>query len=223
MSFLRLYFLRHGQTVNYQNYNFNGWTDVDLTDEGRRQLDEAALALKGQRIDAVYSSDLKRALYGGEALSRQLGQELQIEPAFREVNFGLCEGLPFKMIKEKFPELADNILRPEDGEFQFPEGEGAGIFRDRISQALSQLRNKHQEGCVALVCHAGVCRAILADALNLTNTDMWKMDQDFASLNVIDYYQSGGLRVKLVNGYLGPNGYHQIGPGYNRLVYLIQN
>jgi broad specificity phosphatase PhoE len=220
MSFLRLYFLRHGQTVNYQKYIFNGWTDVDLTDEGRQQLDHAVLALKDQRIDAVYSSDLKRALYGGRALAKQLGLEPRVEPKFREVSFGLCEGLNFTEIKERFPDLANDILKPDGGEFNFPEGEGAANFRERVSGALVELRRNHAEGCVALVCHAGVCRAILADALNLSNTEMWMVDQDFACLNVIDYFQGGGLRVRLVNGYLGPNGYHQPGPGYDRLTYL---
>jgi broad specificity phosphatase PhoE len=73
MPFLRLFFLRHGQTVAHGKLAFNGWTDVDLTDEGRRQLDEAALALRGLGIDAVYSSDLKRAVYGGTALAGELG------------------------------------------------------------------------------------------------------------------------------------------------------
>jgi broad specificity phosphatase PhoE len=218
MSFLRLYCLRHGETVDSAKYVFNGWRDVDLTPEGRRQLDEAASALKGLRIDAVYSSDLKRAVYGGRAVAGTAGLELQIEPEFREVNFGLCEGLRFREIKERFPELADDILRPDGGEFLFPEGEGAQVFRARIEKALAKIRERHPTGVVALVSHAGVGRAILANALNLTNTEMWTLTQDFACLNVIDYHDQAGIRIKLVNGYLGPKGYHQEGPGFERLA-----
>jgi broad specificity phosphatase PhoE len=211
--------LRHGQTVEYEKFLFNGWRDVDLTDQGREQIDQAVLALKGQPLDAVYSSDLKRALYGGQALAKQLGQELRVEKNFREVNFGLCEGLNFPAIKEKFPNLASDILRPDGGEFSFPGGESAPAFRSRIQSALQALREKHPGGAVALVCHAGVCRAILAEALGLTNTQMWTIHQDFACLNVVDFYQSGGHRIRLINGYLGPNGYNQPGPGYDRLTY----
>jgi alpha-ribazole phosphatase/probable phosphoglycerate mutase len=220
MSFLRLYFLRHGQTVDYQKYLFNGWRDVDLTDQGREQLDQAVLALKGQPIEAVYSSDLKRALYGGTALAKQLGLELIVEPSFREVSFGQCEGLNFQEIRAKFPDLASDILRPDGGEFAFPGGEGAADFRIRIKKALEKLRQTHPQGSVALVCHAGVCRAILAEALELSNTRMWAIDQDFACLNVIDFFSAGGLRIRLVNGFLGPTGYAQPGPGYDRLTYV---
>ncbi|MDR0354283.1 MAG: histidine phosphatase family protein [Deltaproteobacteria bacterium] len=218
MNFLRLYCLRHGETVDSANYIFNGWRDVELTSEGRRQLDEAASALKGLKIDAVYSSDLQRAVYGGEALAKTANLELIIEPEFREVNFGLCEGLRFREIKERFPDLADDIVRPDGGEFLFPEGEGAQVFRARIEKALDAVRRRHPTGVVAVVSHAGVGRAILANALNLTNTEMWTLTQDFACLNVIDFHQDGGIRVKLMNGYLGPKGYHQEGPGFDRLA-----
>jgi broad specificity phosphatase PhoE len=219
MSYLRLYCVRHGQTVESPRYTFNGWTDVELSDEGRRQLDEAALALGGLRVDAVYSSDLRRAVYGARALAARLGQEPRVEPGFREVNFGLCEGLVFREIRERFPELAVDILSPDGGEFLFPGGEGAQMFRERIRGALAGLRERHPQGCVALFCHAGVGRALLAEALNLTNTQMWCIDQDFACLNVIDYFENGGLRIKLVNGFLGPDGYFQAGPGLDRLAY----
>jgi broad specificity phosphatase PhoE len=195
---------------------------VELSDLGREQLDHAVKALKGQPIDAVYSSDLKRAMYGGNSLAKELGQELRLEPNFREVNFGECERLTFPMIKEKFPELASYILYPESGKFQFPGGESADTFRERIRGALASLRERHAEGCVALFCHSGVCRVLLAEALNLSNIEMWNFDIDFASLNVIDFFAGGAIRVKLVNGYLGPNGYNQPGPGFDRLTYNPQ-
>ncbi|MDR1297301.1 MAG: histidine phosphatase family protein [Deltaproteobacteria bacterium] len=218
MKYLRLLMLRHGQTVESLNYTFNGWTDVELAPEGRAQLDEAAAALRGLRLDAVYSSDLKRAVYGGEALARDRGLKLTVEPRFREVNFGLCEGLRFPEIKTRWPELAEDILRPEGGNFLFPEGEGAAVFRKRINDALTELVSRHPGGAVALVSHAGVGRAVLADVLHLSNALMWSLTQDFACLNVVDFQEDGGVRVKLINGFLGPKGYHQEGPGFDRLV-----
>jgi broad specificity phosphatase PhoE len=218
MSFLRLFCLRHGETVESRKYTFNGWTDVDLTEEGKRQLDEAALALKGLHLDAIYSSDLKRAMYGGQALAKQTGLELNVEPEFREVHFGDCEGLRFPQIKERYPLVADDILRPDGGEFLFPGGEGAKVFRERIMRAQEKLLAKHPQGSVALVSHSGVGRALLANALGLTNTKMWTLTQDFACLNVIDFMEDGGVRILLINGFLGPEGYHQRGPGFARFI-----
>ena len=218
MDFLRLFCVRHGQTVTHTGYVFNGWTDVDLSDEGRRQLDEAVTALGDLPFEAVWSSDLRRAVYGARALAAKVGVEPVIAPEFRELNFGDCEALPFKEIQARHPELAKDLSSPVGSDFVFPNGESARGFRERIRLALDGLREKHPTGRVALFSHAGVGRAILANLLSLDYNQMWCLEQDYAALNVIDVYPGGGLRIRLVNGFLGPDGYHRTGPGFNRLV-----
>ncbi|MDR1657209.1 MAG: histidine phosphatase family protein [Deltaproteobacteria bacterium] len=222
MDFLRLFCIRHGQTLATPNI-FNGWTDVDLSEEGKRQLEESVAALKGLVFDAVYSSDLKRAVYGGRLLAQQAGLELEKTEKFRELNFGDCEGLTFGKIKELFPTLAEELAAPKGTDFQFPNGETTGNFRRRISEALKELMARHPSGRVALFSHSGVGRAILAETLGLTEHQMWSFEQDHASLNLLDIYPNGGLRIRVVNGFLGPLGYHQSGPGYQRLTVLDES
>ncbi|MDR2442727.1 MAG: histidine phosphatase family protein [Deltaproteobacteria bacterium] len=217
MEFLRLFCIRHGQTVTNQGYVFNGWTDVELSEEGKRQLNEAVAALKGLTFDAIYSSDLIRAVYGGKALAAQAGLNLIEEKQFRELHFGDCEGLPFAKIQELYPALAEELIAPEGKDFKFPNGETAGFFRQRVGEALKALRERHPSGMVALFSHAGVGRAILAALLGLSDPQMWSFEQDHGCLNLLDIYPNGAVRVRVVNGYLGPNGYHQKGPGFERL------
>jgi 2,3-bisphosphoglycerate-dependent phosphoglycerate mutase len=56
--------LRHGQSTWNEENRFTGWTDVDLTDQGRREALEGAKLLKagGYTFDAAYTSVLKRAI-----------------------------------------------------------------------------------------------------------------------------------------------------------------
>ncbi|MDR2141668.1 MAG: histidine phosphatase family protein [Deltaproteobacteria bacterium] len=219
MSFLRLFFIRHGQTENFGSYPFNGWTDVQLTDEGRRQLDQTVQALRGVPLTAVYSSDLSRAAYGGLALARELGLSLKAEKDFREIFFGKLEGLTWSVIQEKYPDLAERISHP-GADVTFPGGESASQFRARVEGALARLLKDHPVGQVALVAHAGVNRAILAGLLGLSLAAMWSITQDFACLNVVDIYPEGGAQVRLVNAYAGPEGYYQGGPGFERIARL---
>jgi broad specificity phosphatase PhoE len=220
MGFLRLYCVRHGQTEGYGEYPFNGWTDVQLTEEGRRQLDQAVEALRGISISAVYSSDLSRAAYGGLALARALNLTLRPNFSFREINFGECEGLVWRDLAERFPNLAEEIVHP-GADVEFPGGESASQFRLRVVAGLYDLLKTHPEGQVALIAHAGVNRAILAEALGLNLSAMWSIAQDFACLNVIDFYQEGGRQVRLVNAYPGPEGYGLgEGPGFERIARL---
>ncbi|MDR1486997.1 MAG: histidine phosphatase family protein [Deltaproteobacteria bacterium] len=223
MAFLRFYCVRHGETINYYNYTFNGWTDVALSEKGRLQLEEAVEAIKDLKFDAIYSSDLQRASYGAKVLSNWTKVEHTQLEGFREMNFGDCEGMPYKKIVEVFPQIADDIVKPQNGDFTFPNGESATSFRERIDKHLSALLAKHPTGQIILFSHSGVMRAILASLLSLSNYAMWAFEQDFASLNVLDVHQGGGLNVRLVNGYLGPSGYRQSGPGFERLKVPAQS
>jgi 2,3-bisphosphoglycerate-dependent phosphoglycerate mutase len=60
----RLVLLRHGQSTWNQENRFTGWTDVDLTDQGREEARRAGQLLResGDVFDIAYSSGLKRAL-----------------------------------------------------------------------------------------------------------------------------------------------------------------
>ncbi|MDR2422949.1 MAG: histidine phosphatase family protein [Deltaproteobacteria bacterium] len=219
MNFLRLYFIRHGQTENYGDYPFNGWTDVQLTEEGRRQLDQAVEVLAEIPLAAVYSSDLSRAAYGGLALARAKGLSLNALGEFREICFGDCEGLNWSVIQERYPKLAEGIAHP-GVDVEFPGGESASRFRGRVAQALGRLIQAHPVGQVALVAHAGVNRAILSELMGLNLAAMWSIAQDFACLNVADVYPEGGSQVRLVNAYAGPEGYFKAGPGFERIARL---
>ncbi|MDR1870340.1 MAG: histidine phosphatase family protein [Deltaproteobacteria bacterium] len=217
MSFLRLYLIRHGQTAHYGDYPFNGWTDVDLTLEGRKQLDQTVAALKGIPFNAIYSSDLTRALYGGDILAKSLGLTLRVEPDLREIHFGDCEGLTWAAIQAKYPDLAAGISHPKDAVY-FPGGESSEGFRARVKGGLNKILANHPTGLVALVAHSGVNRAIIADLLGLNLASMWSIGQDFACVNVIDIFPEGGCQVRLINGYAGPEGYYQAGPGFERIA-----
>ena len=60
----KLILLRHGQSTWNKENRFTGWTDVDLTDQGRAEAQEAgrALAAEGLAFDIAYTSLLKRAI-----------------------------------------------------------------------------------------------------------------------------------------------------------------
>ena len=57
----RLILVRHGQSVWNAANRFTGWTDVDLSEKGVEEADEAGLQLADIRFDVVHTSDLIRA------------------------------------------------------------------------------------------------------------------------------------------------------------------
>ena len=55
-----LILIRHGQSVWNATNRFTGWTDVDLSEKGVLEAEQAGRDLSERRIDVVHTSDLIR-------------------------------------------------------------------------------------------------------------------------------------------------------------------
>ncbi len=108
----RIIFIRHGNSVGNRDRRFCGHTDVALTELGLKQARLAAEFLRGERIDAAYSSDLVRAYETGRIVCESHGILPKRDSELREVDGGLWEGLIYEKIAERYP--ADNAMWNED-------------------------------------------------------------------------------------------------------------
>ncbi|WP_457748830.1 2,3-bisphosphoglycerate-dependent phosphoglycerate mutase [Sulfurimonas sp.] len=77
MSEARLVLVRHGQSVYNQKNLFTGWTDVDLSEQGRQEAKNAGLLLQKNGIypDVCFTSWLKRAINTAQILLQELEWE----------------------------------------------------------------------------------------------------------------------------------------------------
>jgi alpha-ribazole phosphatase/probable phosphoglycerate mutase len=79
----------------------------------------------------------------------------------------------------------------------FPGGESWPLLRDRVRQFAARIRGLHER--VLIVSHGGPIRALLSEALGLPDANIFRIDQSFAAVSIIDWHGSVPL-VKLVNG-----------------------
>lgn len=198
MNHTRLYIIRHGQVAGHDEQRLNGQTDVDLTRLGQAQMEAAAKDLEGVELAAVYSSDLKRARYGGEALVSSRDIDLRVTLSLRELNFGQWEGLSLDEVEKKYPgereRRFNDILN-----HRIPGGETFQELSDRIKTGVNQILTEHKGSAVALVAHSGVNRVIILQALGCGLHQIWRMEQGFGCLNIVDYFEDGYSMIKLVN------------------------
>lgn len=94
----QLILLRHGESEWNKLNLFTGWTDVDLTDAGRKEAYEAGLLLKkeGFRPQMCYSSYLKRAVRTLNQVLEAMDMDyLPVEKSWRlnEKSYGAIQGL----------------------------------------------------------------------------------------------------------------------------------
>lgn len=202
MTPTRLYLVRHGQVADGHTHLYHGHNDIHLSPRGVEQLERLARQLEGAPLAAVYASDLTRAREGAQVLCR--GRELEpvIVPEFREINFGVWEGLSFEEIAARYPEeLQARFLDLES--FRIPGGESLMDVRRRALPRLRELVQQHPGQAVALVAHAGVNRVILSDALGVPLNNLFRIDQSYGCLNIVDFFPDLAV-VRLING--GVNG-----------------
>jgi alpha-ribazole phosphatase/probable phosphoglycerate mutase len=198
----RLYLLRHGQVADGHTHLYHGNNDIELSPEGVRQLEQAAAQLREVELAGVYASDLGRAAVGADIICRGRDLKPQTCPEFREIHFGHWEGLSFQEISERYPDdLHARFLDLPN--FRIPGGESLMDLKARALPRLQEALQRHPGQALALVAHAGVNRVILSEALGLDLQNLFRLDQNYGCLNIIDYFPDLAV-VRLVNG--GVNG-----------------
>jgi alpha-ribazole phosphatase/probable phosphoglycerate mutase len=199
MERTRLFLIRHGQVEGHEAKRYNGQKNVPLTGHGRRQLDEVATRLAGVPLDAVWSSDLDRCRYGAERLAAPRGLTVVCREGVRELHAGDWEGLAWDELKRLCPTewqaRLDDIVA-----YRIPGGESFFDAAQRVRTELARLLAAHPGQNVALVAHGGVNRIILLDTLGASLERVFCLEQDYACLNVIDYFADGNRTIRLMNG-----------------------
>jgi broad specificity phosphatase PhoE len=201
--FTRVYLMRHGEVRNGGEKRYNGHIDIDITENGREQMWRLAGMLAGEKIAAVYSSDLIRSAKGADIISRSLGLTYTPLRDLRERSVGKWEGLTAEEIKERFPGEY-TAWRADLLNYRPPDGECLLDVRERILPVYRKLVGSHLGQAVAMLLHGGVNRIIIADALGLDLMNLFRIDQSFGALNIIDYFDDGMAVVKLLNGRARP-------------------
>ncbi|HEY0048101.1 MAG TPA: histidine phosphatase family protein [Pyrinomonadaceae bacterium] len=154
MEVTRLYLIRHGQSAGNAEGRFGGHSATPLSGLGKQQAELTAKTLAKERISAIYSSDLLRAVQTAEPLARALNLEINAAETFRERHVGVLEGLTFDEAKKEFPEDYYALVNRELAHV-ITRGESYRQLLDRTTGVLHEILEKHKGGRVAIFAHTG--------------------------------------------------------------------
>ena len=193
----RLFLVRHGVTDHNSSHKFLGHTDVELSDEGFRQVEKLRDRLAKEKFDIVYSSDLKRARSTAEVISAGHDAEIINCSELREINYGETESLTYGEIEKKYPELAEAIHKFSP-ELSFPGGESLQGFIARTLKFLDRLNQNTPEQKILIVSHGGAMRTLLCNLLGVGQSYWRTFRLDNASLSIVDTYPQRAI-LSLLN------------------------
>jgi probable phosphoglycerate mutase len=192
----RLIFVRHAEPAAEVADRIYGRLDPDLSSRGRAHADDLASSLALEPITAVYSSPLRRASATAAPLAERLGLETIAMPGLREIDFGELEGLSVAEAVERHPVEANWMVAPAGA--VFPGGESVAALRSRAVATAREIAGRHADETVAVFSHAVVIRAILADALAMPPDAMFRLDQSYGGISVVEWFD-GSTFVRVVN------------------------
>lgn len=192
----KLLLVRHGDTEANSAERYWGRSDVRLSASGLRQAERLRHRLSNEKIDAVYSSNLSRALVTAQTIASEHQLEVIACPELCEIDFGKFEGLSFAEVSQLYPEVA-KLWAERNPSLEFPEGESLDGFGERVSQFLSRLE-KHSSGeTILVVAHSGSLRVLVCRLLGIGLQHRWHFRLDLASLSILDTYPQGAILTLL--------------------------
>jgi broad specificity phosphatase PhoE len=195
----RLYLVRHGATQLTAEDRFSGDTGVDLSDEGRRQVQRLAERLNGDEIAAIYASPLGRTVETAGILARPHDLTPILRDGLREISHGRWEGLTRREVEERY---ADEYAAWEEDPFTFApkDGESGLAVLARALPVVRDIVVAHPDQLVMVVSHKATLRLILSSLLGFDARGYRdRLDQSPACLNVVDFKDPVRARLMLFN------------------------
>ncbi|MCA9912507.1 MAG: histidine phosphatase family protein [Anaerolineae bacterium] len=183
----RVLIVRHGETDYNVQRRWQGQLDVELNATGKQQAEALAETLLQSKIDAVYSSDLRRAADTASIIAAPHRLSVLHEPGLREINVGVFQGLNRQEIDERYPY---EMYRWNNDDHYVPQGgESRFQLQERAFAAWNSIIQREHRN-VLLVSHGGTIRLLLRRVLPHMQIDGLRFAN--TSLTILNYTQQSG-------------------------------
>ncbi|MBQ8688949.1 MAG: histidine phosphatase family protein [Clostridia bacterium] len=155
----RVIIIRHGESLANAERIYLGHTDWDLSERGRAQAEAVAEHLGGENIDAIYSSDLKRAYNTALPHARRRGMGIITSRELREIYLGDWECMKIDELEARWPEEFGVGWRLNFGTCRVPGGESTWDAGERLRREVLKIAKENDGKTVLIASHAAAIRA----------------------------------------------------------------
>ncbi|MDD4592336.1 MAG: histidine phosphatase family protein [Parabacteroides sp.] len=181
--------IRHGECHHSSLENYNPekcCPDPALTYNGRRQAEQLAQRFTGKGIEAIYCSDLIRAVETSQIIDSYTKCGVNIDNTFREINMGEIHLSSWDSFPDYFAEW-----KLHNDDLKYPGGECGQDVWNRCSIALNSIV-KSNASRVAVVTHGGTIRVIICGIIGIPQPKRFQLGAplECCSVSVIRHSES---------------------------------
>jgi probable phosphoglycerate mutase len=189
---MKVILVRHGET----DWNRRGWaqglSDNEMNETGEKQAEAVALALKGEKVDAIYTSPLKRAVATAQSINRFHRVKIETIEGLKELDIGKLDGLRVQEMKSLYPSFWCEWSGKHAAAAKCPEGESLSQLQNRGWAAIQGIIERHRQGTVVVVSHYFVLTSIICKAIQLDLSYYLRFrPMDATAVNIIEFSENG--------------------------------
>jgi probable phosphoglycerate mutase len=189
---MKIIITRHGQTEGSVAGILQGHIPGALTKVGKEEARKVALRLKNEKIDIIYSSDLKRAVdTTKEIIKLHQNTPVKYVEELREMYLGEYQGKHISGIEIKYKNSKSQIIEASDGE-------KANELYERAKKFFKYLIKHHSDEAILIVGHNGINIALMTVILEKKWTDLLNFyDTHTASISIFESKRNKSFKTIL--------------------------
>lgn len=186
---MKLYLVRHGQTEWNEGNRIQGQSDTLLSENGRLQAEKVGVALLNRKLEAVYSSPLKRAVDTARAIASRYNLEVMSMPELMEINAGELDGITIEEMRRNYVDFLKQ-WREGDSALKMPGGESMEELQKRTWVAVQEIMQKNYRNGVVIVSHHFALQSIVCSALGIDINNFRRFRQDLGGITTFEFRDS---------------------------------
>lgn len=193
---MKIFVVRHGQTIWNKEARMQGAADSPLTELGILEASKLGEALRDREIDKIYTSPLGRTLQTTEYIKGDRDIPVSVIDELQEMSFGVMEGKPAELVQKKYGEIINNFWN-DPLNYRNDTGESFQQLYERVEKGMRKIiENRHREKNVLVVTHGVVISVILSWINGGKIEDTWKTPiVKNTSLSILKYNGDGVLEL----------------------------
>ena len=179
---MKLYVVRHGESVLNRNKCFGGWAATPLTEKGMEDAGKAKAELANIHFDRVYCSDLLRAVQTAQVVLP--GREMEMRENLRELSVGEFEARPVEECTRLYGDVCVQARKLRD--YTAVGGESHQMQYERTAAFMKEMEQLKDCENVAVFCHEGTIKCMISYVLG-TMLDPYALIHDNGAFSVFRF------------------------------------
>lgn len=185
---MKIYFIRHGETIWNKEKKIQGQSDIPLNEYGRELAHVTKEAIKNISFDIVYSSPLVRAKETAQILVKDRNLEIYEDQRLVEMSFGEGEGESLPEI-HAHPEMKLHNFIHNPGNYTPPKG--GETFEELYARCKSFIEEiiipaEQKYNSMLIVGHGALIRGMIHYINNRPSKDFWIVTHKNCAVTIVD-------------------------------------